>query len=192
VEQRRLVRVVIAEPVNFDRLSRTLEKAMPSKKSVDDITREEAYRDYVSRNIDQGWPYADKSGGSSESVVNPAYGDPRANVDREPNTGFLVDEADASGLEEGPSGDAAPSIEALEESDDLEERVHDAIEELDLIQMELIDIHVEDGRVTIEGTVDGAAIARMITAAVLRVPGVRTIVDNLHRGGVDNQIPADS
>jgi hypothetical protein len=171
---------------------RTLEKAMPSKKPVDDISREEAYRDYVSHNIDQGWPYADKSGGSSESVENPAYGDPRANVDREPNTGFLVDEADASGVEERASGDVAPSVEALAESDDLEERIHDAIGALDLIQMELIDIHVKDGRVTIEGTVDGSATARTITAAVLRVPGVRTIVDNLRRGGVDSQIPGDS
>ena len=54
---------------------------MAVKGKIDDISREEEYRDYDTRNIDQGWPYADQAGAGSDPVENAAYGDPKANFD---------------------------------------------------------------------------------------------------------------
>ncbi|RWX78328.1 BON domain-containing protein [Neorhizobium lilium] len=164
---------------------------MTAKKSVDDITREEDYRDYDTRNIDQGWPYADKPGAASDAVENAAYGDPEANFDRERNGGFLIDSAGADGLEEPLVDSEAPGTVGLEVSDDLEERITDALDELDVIEMNSIDVHVDQGNVTIEGTVDEADTARKIIRAIQGIAGVRKVTNNLQLVGVDSRIPDD-
>jgi hypothetical protein len=164
---------------------------MPTKKKTDDITREEDFRDYDTRNIDDGWPYADQAGAKAGPVDNAAYGDPDANFDRERNAGFLVDEADASGLEEPIQDSDRPGTIGLENDDDLEERVSDAIDELDVVTMEMIDVHAEKGTVTLEGVVDDAATSRQIGRHIQTIAGVRKVVNNLQVVGVDSHIPSD-
>lgn len=164
---------------------------MPVKKDIDDISREEDFRDYDNRNIDDGWPYADQAGAKSGAVDNAAYGDPNANFDRDRNGGFLLDEADASGLEEPVRDSARPGTVGLEESDDLEERVTDAIDSLGLVTMEMIDVHAENGVVTIEGVVDDAATSRKIGRHIQDIAGVRQVVNHLRLAGVDSRIPTD-
>ena len=164
---------------------------MPVKKNVNDIPREEDYRDYDTRNIDDGWPYADQAGAGAEPVDNAAYGGPSANFDRERNKGYQVDSADASGLEEPINDRTTPATQGLEESDDLEERVSEAIEELDIVAMETIDIRADGTTVTIEGEVDDEQTARKIVARVKRVSGVGKVVNELTLLGIDSLIPDD-
>ncbi|MFD1744299.1 BON domain-containing protein [Rhizobium helianthi] len=164
---------------------------MPAKKTENDLPREEDYRDYDTRNIDDGWPYADQAGATAGAVGNAAYGDPDANFDRERNKGYQVDSADESGLEESTPDRTTPATQGLEEADDLEERVSDAIEALDLVAMETIDIRADGTTVTIEGEVDDEQTARKIIAHVKRVPGVGRVVNALTLLGIDSLIPDD-
>ncbi|MGK6316814.1 BON domain-containing protein [Neorhizobium sp. DT-125] len=162
---------------------------MPAKRKVDDISREEDFRDYDDRNIDEGWPYDDASGAGARPVDNAAYGEPAANFDSERNRGYHVDEADFDGLEERVVDSAFPGTDGLEDSDDLEERVTDAIENLDVVPMDAIDVHVDDGKVTIEGVVDDASASRKIVRQVQDIPGVRLVINHLRLSGVDSRIP---
>ncbi|MCY1668688.1 BON domain-containing protein [Rhizobium sp. SL86] len=164
---------------------------MATKKPVHQISREEDYRDYDTRNIDDGWPYADQAGAGAGPVDNAAYGDPSANFDRERNKGYSVDSADADGLEEPISDRRTPATAGLEESDDLEERISNAIDELDLVPMETIDIRADGTTVTIEGEVDDQQTARKIIATVKRVPGVGRVQNELTLLGIDSLIPDD-
>ncbi|WP_105438180.1 BON domain-containing protein [Neorhizobium sp. T25_13] len=162
---------------------------MPGKKKADDISREEDFRDYDDRNIDEGWPYDDAAG--ARPVDNAAYGDPKANFDTDRNRGYQVDSVERDGSEERLADSIRPGTKGIEEADDLEERITDAIEELDMIDMASIDVHVEDGTVTLEGAVDDAATSRKIVRRIQRVAGVRQLVNNLRLEGVDSHIPDD-
>jgi hypothetical protein len=164
---------------------------MPAKKNADDISREEDFRDYDDRNIDEGWPYDDAAGAGTRPVGNAPYGQPAANFDRERNQGYHVDEADFDGLEERVVDSTRPGTEGLEISDDLEERITDAIESLDIIDMASIDVHVDQGVVTLEGVVDEDDAARRIVRHIQTIAGVRRIVNNLRLAGVDSRIPDD-
>jgi BON domain len=164
---------------------------MPVKKNTNGIPREADYRDYDTRNIDDGWPYADQAGAGADAVDNAAYGEPSANFDRERNKGYEVDSADANGLEEAVSDRTTPATQGLEESDDLEERVSEAIEELDIVAMETIDVRADGTTVTIEGEVDDDQTARKIVARVKRVSGVGKVVNALTLLGIDSLIPDD-
>lgn len=164
---------------------------MPGKKTVNDLPREEDYRDYDTRNIDDGWPYADQAGGTSGPLDNAAYGDTAANFDRERNKGYRVDSVDANGLEEEGPDRRTPATRGMETSDDLEERVSEAIEELDIVAMETIDIRADGNTITIEGEVDDHATARKLVAHVKRVPGVGRVVNALTLLGIDSLIPED-
>ncbi|MBP2549488.1 osmotically-inducible protein OsmY [Neorhizobium galegae] len=164
---------------------------MTSKKPVNDISREEDYRDYDTRNIDEGWPYADQAGAGAAPVGNAAYSDAKANFDRERNRGYGVDTVDETGEEEPVKDGNTPATLGAEESDDLEERVSDAIEALDIVAMETIDIRADGSTVTIEGEVDDNQTARKIVAHVKRVPGVSRVVNELTLLGIDSLIPDD-
>lgn len=164
---------------------------MPGKKKADDISREEDFRDYDDRNIDEGWPYDDDSGADGRPIDNAAYGQPAANFDSEQNRGYHVDEAGFDGLEERVADSVHPGTQGLEDADDMEERITDAIENLDLIDMDAIDVHVDGDRVTLEGVVDDATTSRKIVRTVQGVSGVRHVVNNLRLEGVDSRIPDD-
>ncbi|MDO1583739.1 BON domain-containing protein [Rhizobium oryzicola] len=164
---------------------------MSSKKNVNNLSREEDYRDYDTRNIDDGWPYADQAGATAGAVDNAAYGDPSANFDRERNKGFMVDSADETGLEERIKDRATPATQGLEDDDDLEERVTDAIDALDLVPLETIDIRADGTTVTLEGTIDDDDTMRRLIGHVRRMPGVSKVVNNLTLAGVDTHIPDD-
>ena len=164
---------------------------MASKKPVNDMSREEDYRDYDTRNIDEGWPYADQAGAGAPPVDNAAYGDPKANFDRERNKGYAVDNADETGLEEPVNDPRRPATVGVEDTDDLEERVSDAIEALDIVAMETIDVRADGTTVTLEGEVDDDQTARKIVAHVKRVPGVGRVVNDLTLLGIDSLIPDD-
>ncbi len=156
---------------------------MTPKKGADDISREEDFRDYDTQNIDEGWPYADQPGTGSDPAEK------GASADTGRNGGFMVDEADADGEEPRQKLSDKPGTIGLEDSDDLEERINDALEEMDAVEMELIDIHVDSGHVTIEGMVDEADTSRLITRRIQGMAGVRKVTNKLTLAGVDAGIP---
>lgn len=164
---------------------------MAIKRNPNNTPREEDYRDYDTRNIDDGWPYADAAGAATKPIDNAAYGDPNANFDRDRNRGYHVDGVDADGQEERLQDSVRPGTEGLEDADDLEERAFEAIENLGDVTLDAIDLHAENGTLTIEGTVDDAALSRRITSVVQGVAGVREVVNNLQIAGVDARIPDD-
>lgn len=164
---------------------------MAIKRNPNNTTREEDYRDYDTRNIDEGWPYADAAGAATKPVGNAAYGDPNANFDRERNRGYHVDGVDEEGFEEKTPDKVLPATDAFVESDDVEERVTEAIDDLDLVPMESIDVHAEQGTVTIEGVVDDSTISSRIERTVQGIKGVQLVVNNLRLAGVDTHIPQD-
>lgn len=55
--------------------------------------------------------------------------------------------------------------------------------------MDAIDVHVDDGEVTLEGLVDEASAVRIIAAKVKSISGVKSVVNNLRAGGVDGRMP---
>lgn len=164
---------------------------MATKHTPTDTTREEDYRDYDTRNIDEGWPYADAAGAAAKPVGNAAYGDPKANFDRERNRGFHVDGVGKDGLEEGSPDSVLPGTDGFVDSDDVEERVTEALDNLGDVPMDSIDIHAEEGIVTIEGRVDDGEQSRRITATARQIKGVRQVINNLTLAGVDTHIPTD-
>ena len=164
---------------------------MAIKRNSNNTTREEDYRDYDTRNIDDGWPYADAAGAATKPVDNAAYGNPNANFDRERNRGYHVEGVDAQGFEERTPDSLRPATEGFEDSDDIEERVTEALENMGDVPMDSIDVHAERGTVTIEGMVDDGTLSRRISAAVEGIKGVRQVVNNLRLAGVDTHIPDD-
>ena len=164
---------------------------MAIKGNPNDSTREEDYRDYDTRNIDDGWPYADPAGAAARPVDNAAYGDPDANFDRERNRGYHVDKVDDQGLEEQGPDTVLPGTDGFSVSDDVEERVTEALDDLGDVPMDSIDVHAENGVVTLEGVVDDRAISARISRTVERVAGVGRVVNNLRLAGIDTHIPGD-
>lgn len=162
---------------------------MSPKRDVNDISREEDFRDFDDRNLDDGWPYADKPGQAAGPVDNAAYGNTSPETETGRNPGFLIDEAGFDGLEEPQRDSLRPGTTGLENWDDLEERITDAIDALGIVDMDLIDIHVDRNNVTIEGQVDDAATSHGIIRAAQKVNGTGRIINHLRLAGVDSRIP---
>ena len=162
---------------------------MPARKKVDDISREEDFRDYDDRNIDEGWPYDDAAGTGSRAVDNNAYGQPAANFDRDRNPGYRIEEADADGAEQRLRDGIRPETIGREDADDLEERITDKLVDLEVVEIDSIDVHVDGDRVTLEGVVDDRPTSQLLVREVQKVGGVRLVVNNLRLAGVDSRIP---
>jgi len=161
---------------------------MAAKRNENDVSREEDFRDYDDRNIDEGWPYDDAAGAKSRPVDNTAYGS-GANFDEERNGGYKVHGTDADGQQDRLTDAIKPATDGLEDSDDIEERASEALENLEDVDMNSIDLHVHGGTLTIEGAVDDAQTSRRIVGTLQSIKGVRTVINNLRLNGVDGRIP---
>lgn len=148
--------------------------------------REEDYRDYESRDVDAGWPYADTPREPSE---NPDYGDERADTDE--NTGFRIAGIDDAGNEAGLRDNVLPATDGRDVSDDLEERVNDRLSVLEDIALDAIDIHADGHIVTLSGSVDDMTQMRRVELAVAGVRGVTHVRNQLRTLGIDSHMPAD-
>ncbi len=163
---------------------------MDSKKK--ELTREEDYRDYEERDLEEGWPYDDQAGAKSQEPGNRPYGGTEANFDEETNKGYTVTDSDETGQQEAQRESLLAGTAGLENADDLEERVMDALTDLKGVTPETLDIRAEPGgRIILEGEVDDAIMARHIEARALSVAGVRSVRNNLSVIGVDANIPDD-
>ncbi|MDE1155801.1 MAG: BON domain-containing protein [Acidobacteriaceae bacterium] len=156
-----------------------------------EVTREEDYRDYEERDLQDGWPYSDDAGGSSQGSDNRPYGQTKANFDEDGNKSFTVTSTGFDGQQEPQDETLVSQTRGLEVSDDIEERVMDALTDLEGVSAEMIDIRSEGTVVILEGDIDDAATVRRLVKVAQRVPGVTGVRNNLTVIGVDANIPDD-
>ena len=137
-----------------------------------ETTREEDYRDYEERDLKDGWPYDDDAGARSEPSDNRPYGETDANFDEGSNKSFTVAKADASGQQEREPDTLTSTTRGLADSDDLEERVMDALTEVEGANPEMIDVRSEGTVIILEGEVDDAATALQRGRVARSISGV--------------------
>ncbi len=157
-----------------------------------DLSREEDYRDFEQRDIENGWPYDDGAGAASRPVGNGAYGETGANFDRERNGGYRVTNVDADGGQAPLVSPVLPETDHRENSDQLEADVAAALEDLPDLLLNALDIHADGRVVTLRGAVDTAEERRMIELRVVAVGGVSAVRNFVTTMGVDTHIPSDS
>ncbi|MDE1995479.1 MAG: BON domain-containing protein [Rhizobiaceae bacterium] len=162
---------------------------MSGHRTPKELSREEDYRDYEDRDINDGWPYADGDNAGPRPPQNGAYGDSRANFDESSTPGFLVEETDALGREE-ITETTNPLNHQRIESDELEAEITERLSVSD-VDTDSIDVRVENGIVTLEGSVDTAQSARRIAALVGSIAGVVEVRNRLESLGIDANIPDD-
>jgi osmotically-inducible protein OsmY len=162
---------------------------MTIKKKV--LTREEDYRDYEERDIEEGWPYDDNAGAASQQSGNRPYGETTAKFHEDNGKGYTVVDTDETGNQEGQSDQPVAGTRDDENADDLEERVMDALSGFDGVSPELIDVRAEGSTIILEGQVDDAITARHLGQKALHIPGVTRVKNNLTVIGVDANIPDD-
>ena len=104
-----------------------------------DLSREEDYRDFEQRDIENGWPYDDGAGAASRPVGNGAYGETGANFDRERNGGYRVTNVDADGGQAPLVSPVLPETDHRENSDQLEADVAAALEDLPDLLLNALD-----------------------------------------------------
>lgn len=164
---------------------------MPKTDDKKTLSREEDYRDYEERNLDDGWPYADGQGASAAKPANGAYGDTEANFDRDRNGGFRIDGTDENGNENRLKDSLRADTIDRDDSDDLEARVFENLENITGLDPDSLDIHADGHTVTLEGSVETIGMARKVELSALSVDGVRHIRNRLETTGVDSHIPND-
>jgi len=162
---------------------------MPKTDDKKTLSREEDYRDYEERNLDDGWPYADDPGASAAKPANGAYGETGANFDRDRNGGFRIDGTDEEGNENRLKDSLKADTIDRDESDDLEARVFENLENIEGLDPESIDIHADGHTVTLEGSVETIGMARKVELGALSVDGVHHIRNRMETTGVDSHIP---
>lgn len=160
---------------------------MPDKPR--ETSREEDYRDFEERDLDEGWPYPDRD--TVEGKRNEAYGRSPAGLESDGNAGAEV--ADGPAIRSG--GGSALSREIAHgaiEDDALEEEIADRLSSHADLDTEQITVTAHNGVVELSGSVETAeasTLAARIAAAVRGVAGVR---NRLVLIGVDSHIPDDA
>jgi len=152
-----------------------------------ELSSEEDYRDFEERDLSEGWPYPDKENSGTESQ-NREYGD-RSGPDGDGNSGFRVNGVDADGNEFGVRDSLQAGSIDRDESDELEARVTEILENIPDVDIHSIDVHVDGHTVTLEGTVETLEIARKVELAALAIDGVRQVHNKMGTTGVDSHIP---
>ena len=151
--------------------------------------REEDYRDYEERDLDEGWPYADATPGTETRTGNGAYGQGSENFDESGNPGYERSSDTAIDSANGPDlfGD---DTEGDVDDDTLEDLIANVLEDSD-VETSGVDIKARRGTVWLTGTVDTAQERRKIEVLIYAVPGVTAIRNDLTKTGVDGGIPSD-
>ena len=162
---------------------------MPKTDDKKTLSREDDYRDYEERNLDDGWPYADASGASDGKPGNGAYGETAANFDRDRNSGFRIDGTNEDGDENRIKDSLEPDTIDRDESDELEARVTENLENIPEVDVDSVEVHADGHTVTLEGSVETIGIARKVELGALSVDGVRRVRNHLRMIGVDAHIP---
>lgn len=154
-----------------------------------ETVREEDYRDYEDRNIDEGWPYADED--RLPASRNAPYGSTESNFDETGPVGVDISREPAIRSHGGP--ELSPTAEPQEIADDvLEEKVTTQLDNDERIEVALLDVTARKGVVAVTGKVETDVQRLLVERLVLSVTGVRGFTDGLSVIGTDSHIPRDS
>lgn len=158
------------------------------RKDVND--REEAYRDFDERDLDQGWPYADADGTSGRKR-NAAYGQGDADFDAEANAGVEIAGETAIRSEGGPALARSIAHDAIDD-DALEEAVYEVLSADDRIDESQITVTIHSGVADIEGSVETREQYALAEQLIESVAGIRAARNRLVLSGLDGHIPIDA
>ncbi|WP_275789043.1 BON domain-containing protein [Pararhizobium gei] len=159
------------------------------EKNPDSIRREEDYRDYEERDINDGWPYADATPGSEAKIGNGAYGEADENFDEAGNPGFQ--RSDDTVIKTSNIPDLVGDDPSADVDDDaLEEAIAETLSDRN-IDMNGLEIKASRGVVELTGTVDSTEDRRKVERLVSAVLGVVRVRSQLSTLGVDTGIPGD-
>ena len=157
------------------------------KRDPSALSREEDYRDYEAREIDEGWPYSDEDG--EKKAANIGYGNSESNFDETEVPGAEISANTAIESSGGPS--VFPEDEdAIIEDDAIGEQIALAYEANDLDGRD-VTITVHKGIADLSGRVDSDADKAKLIRVALAVPGVKNVTDGIILSGVDTHIPSD-
>lgn len=154
-----------------------------------DTSREDDYRDYEERDLDEGWPYPDLD--TAPQKRNEAYGRAPAGLEGDANPGVEVAGAPAIHSEGGPTLSQGIAREAIED-DGLEEAIYERFTQRADLDEDQVTVTVRDGVAELAGRVEtsqASAIAEQIAAAT---PGVTGVRNRLVASAVDSHIPGDT
>ncbi len=158
-------------------------------KSPQETSREEDFRDYKERDLDDGWPYPDED--DSRVKRNEAYGEVPAGLEADGNEGVEIAANPAIQSAGGPSLSRAIAGEAIED-DALEEEIFNRIMDEQGLDDQQVTVTVREGVVDITGEVETRDVADRITRIAAATKGVREVRNGLVTIGVDSHIPADT
>ena len=154
-----------------------------------ETSREEDYRDFEERDLEEGWPYPDRDAADRKS--NEAYGRSPAGLESDGNAGAEVADGPAIRSRGGPTLSQDIARAAIED-DSLEERVADHLSSCDHLDMEQITVTVHQGAVELTGSVETPAASILATRIAAAVPGVAVVRNRLVLIGLDSHIPEDA
>jgi osmotically-inducible protein OsmY len=159
-------------------------------RDVSETAREEDYRDYEERDLDEGWPYADADGNRGRKR-NAAYDQSQANFDSEENPGVEIAGQTAIVSEGGPALSKGIAHDAIDD-DALEEEISDRLSLDDRIDESQITITVHGGIAELTGSVETREQQFVAEQIVEAVAGIRIVRNRLVLTGLDSHIPYDA
>jgi hypothetical protein len=154
-----------------------------------ETSREEDYRDYEERDLNDGWPYPDDD--TSKKKRNEAYGAAPAGLEGDTNPGAEIAGNPEIRSEGGPALAQGIAREAIDD-DVLEEQIFDEFSNRDDIDESQITVTVHDGIAELTGSVDGTDATFVAEQIAGAVPGVRFVRNRLVSMGIDSHIPSDA
>ncbi|MDB5556384.1 MAG: hypothetical protein JWL86_6368 [Rhizobium sp.] len=160
------------------------------RRDTTETTREEDYRDYEERDVDQGWPYSDADRDRGRKR-NAAYGQSEANFDSEGNPGVEIAGQTEIVSEGGPALAKEIAHDAIDD-DALEEEISDRLSLDDRIDESQITVTVHSGIAEIGGSVETREQQFVAEQIVEGVSGIRIVRNRLALTGVDSHIPSDA
>lgn len=151
--------------------------------------REEDYRDYEERDINDGWPYADAAPASGSKVANASYGQPRENFDEAGNPG--IQRSNDTVIQSSNGVDLfGDDTEADVQDDAQEEAIANALSDAG-IDSSCMELKVRRGIALLTGGVDTAEDRIRIEQLVSAIAGITGVRNELDLRGADGHIPND-
>lgn len=152
-------------------------------------SREDDYRDFEERDVNDGWPYADGAPGTEKKPANAAYGEGSTNLDEDENPGF--ERSDDTAIDTANGVDLFGDESESDVDDDAhEDMIANALVDHD-IETGGIEIKVRRGVVLLTGAVETEQERLQAEQIALRIPGIVDVRNRLSKNGVDGNIPAD-
>jgi osmotically-inducible protein OsmY len=154
-----------------------------------ETSREEDFRDYEERDLDEGWPYPDLDSGQSKR--NEAYGRSPAGLEGGSNDGVEIASNPVIQSEGGPSLSQSVASEAIED-DALEEQIYDRFSQYPDLGDDQVTVTVRHGVAELSGRVETQEISVRAEQIAAATPGVVAVRNALVLIGVDSHIPRDA